>query len=139
MAKKIVLIEDPPLKTCVGCRTCELACSFYHEKAFNPKKSRIRIARKGPGISISYPIVCVQCPEAPCIEACPTKAIVREDGTGTVMIHEDMCIGCGACVPSCPYDAICMDPEKNIALKCDLCGGRPACVRYCPQRVLRFM
>ena len=136
MAKKIVLIEDLPLKTCVGCRTCELACSFEHDETFNPKKSRIRIARKGP--AISYPVVCVQCLKAPCMEACPTKAIVRDPKTNAVVVREDLCNGCGACIPSCPFNAIFMHPEKNIAIKCDLCGGRLACIKYCPQRVLRY-
>ena len=135
--KRVVLKESPPLNTCVGCRTCELVCSFEHEKTFNPKKSRIRIVQKEPGIS--RPIVCVQCSKAPCIEACPTKAITRDDKTGVVVIHEDLCNGCGLCIPKCPFNAIFMHPEQKIAIKCDLCGGDPACVKYCPQRVLHYI
>lgn len=136
MAKRVVLKESPPINTCVGCRTCELACSFEHGKTFNPEKSRIRIVRREP--AISYPVVCVQCSKAPCMEACPSKAIVRDPKTNIVVISEDLCNGCGACVPSCPFNAIFMHPEKKIAIKCDLCGGDPACVRYCPQRVLHY-
>jgi carbon-monoxide dehydrogenase iron sulfur subunit len=136
MAKRIVLVEDPPLKTCVGCRTCELACSFFHEKVFNPQKSRVQVIREE--LAISRPILCVQCSDPPCAAACPQGAIVRDEKTGAVIVIEEKCTGCGACVEVCPFGAIWLHPEKRIAIKCDLCGGAPACVKYCPQRVLRY-
>ena len=136
MAKKIVLVEDPPIKTCVGCRTCELACSFYHEKTFNPEKSRIRIFRTEP--AISYPVVCGQCPEAPCINACPAHAIACDTGSGTVLINEELCTGCGLCIEKCPHNAVFLHPDKRVAIKCDLCGGNPACIKFCPGRVLQL-
>ena len=34
------------MKSCGGCRTCELACSFHHEKNFNPKISSLKILDK---------------------------------------------------------------------------------------------
>jgi len=36
---------DP--EKCVGCQTCEYACSFGKEKAFSAVKSRIRVVREG--------------------------------------------------------------------------------------------
>jgi len=136
MAKRIVLVEDPPLKTCVGCRTCELACSFFHEKVFNPQKSRVQVIREE--LAISRPIFCVQCSDPPCAAACSQGAIVRNTKTGAVIIVEDLCTGCGACIEACPFRAIWLHPEKKIAIKCDLCGGLPVCVKYCPQRVLLY-
>jgi len=35
------MIFDMP--ECGGCRTCELACSFHHEKKFNPEISSLKI------------------------------------------------------------------------------------------------
>ena len=135
MVKRIVLTEDPPLKTCVGCRTCELACSFFHEKKFNPQKSRIRIVQGGP--AINHPVVCMQCADAPCMEACPENAIYREK-SGVVLVDEERCTGCGACVEACPFRAIWLHPSTKKAIKCDLCQGTPQCVEYCPQGVLRY-
>ena len=136
MGKRVVLKQNPPLTTCVGCRTCELACSFVHYKTFNPKKSRILISQRER--AINFPVVCAQCSKAPCMEVCPSKAIVRDSKTNAVIIREDLCDGCGACIQSCPLKAIFMHPEKNIAIKCDLCGGDPSCVKHCPQSVLYY-
>ncbi len=39
---------------CVGCRTCEIACSFHHRRVFAPELSSLEV-REGtewPGISI---------------------------------------------------------------------------------------
>lgn len=41
------MIFDMP--TCGGCRTCELACSYYHEGDFNPALSSIIIHEKEMG------------------------------------------------------------------------------------------
>jgi len=30
-------------KSCVGCRTCEMACSFHHQRIFQPSISSIKI------------------------------------------------------------------------------------------------
>lgn len=136
MAKRIVLVEDPPLKTCVGCRTCELACSFSHEKKFNTQKSRIRIIREE--FAVSRPVFCVQCSDPPCAAACLQGAIVRDAKIGAVVVSEDLCTGCGACVEACQFGAIWLHPERGVVVKCDLCGGDPACVKYCPQRVLLY-
>ena len=47
-----------------------------------------------------------------------------------VIVNKETCIGCGACVPSCPFDAIVMQEGKaEINEKCTMCG---ACVPVCP-------
>ena len=47
-----------------------------------------------------------------------------------VIVNKEKCVGCGACVPSCPFDAIAMqDGKANITEKCTVCG---ACVPVCP-------
>jgi Fe-S-cluster-containing hydrogenase component 2 len=39
---------------CIGCRTCEIACSYHHRRAFNPKMAslKIRTVEEGPGILV---------------------------------------------------------------------------------------
>lgn len=47
-----------------------------------------------------------------------------------VIVNQEKCIGCGACVPACPFDAIVMQESKAyINEKCTMCG---ACVSVCP-------
>ena len=47
-----------------------------------------------------------------------------------VKVDKEKCIGCGACVGSCPVDAITVDDKAEIdAEKCIDCGN---CVDECP-------
>ena len=43
--------------------------------------------------------VCKHCTHAACLDVCPTGALFRTE-FGTVVVQEDVCIGCGYCVPA---------------------------------------
>ena len=116
---------------CTGCRICELYCALIRERVLNPKKARLRVERREP--AIDKPIVCRQCADPPCAKACPTDAIARNPKTEIVLVNENKCIGCGACVEACPFGAIWLHPERYKAIKCDLCGQ---CIPRCPTGAL---
>jgi Fe-S-cluster-containing dehydrogenase component len=67
---------------------------------------------------------------------------VQEYGK-VVLVDHGKCIGCKACVASCPYGARFMHPE-GYADKCTFCihraekGQLPACVEVCPTRCMTF-
>lgn len=51
-----------------------------------------------------------------------------------VIVNQEKCIGCGACVPNCPFGAIEMqDGLARITEGCTLCG---ACVSVCPAEAI---
>ena len=51
----------------------------------------------------------------------------------TAWIDEEMCSGCGTCIPLCPYKAITRDEERTIAVIDEaLCKGCGTCVAACP-------
>ena len=129
-----VLVIYP--EKCTGCGLCEHACSFEHEKEFNPSLSRIKVERN-ESRGFFTPCVCTQCEYAPCIKVCPTDALVKNIKTGIVEWHKDECIGCGLCVPACPFGAIMF--VNGEVIKCDLCNGDPECVKICPADALRFI
>lgn len=142
---------------CIGCYACTLAC-----KVENASPSGIWMA---PVIEREFgafpdarkaflPLLCNHCADAPCMAACPTRAISRR-ADGIVLIDQDVCCGTRACVIACPYGAIHYydrpDPlhtpferarvvhhQAGTAKKCTFCAPRidrglqPACVEACP-------
>jgi Fe-S-cluster-containing hydrogenase component 2 len=121
-------------RECTGCRICELACSAKNEGVMSTEFSRIRVYPFPPGLDV--PVVCAQCDQAPCLEACPLELLLRDHESGAVMIDEELCNGCGSCVKACPAQAIFIHPKRNVAIKCHLCRGEPECVKHCPTGAL---
>lgn len=124
-------------RTCTGCRSCELACSFHHYKENNPARALLRII-KIEEESLDIPVVCRHCARAPCMESCPEKAIVRDPQTGAVKILQSKCIGCKICISACPFGIIVVDPKTREVRKCDLCDGNPVCAKVCPTGAIVF-
>ncbi|WP_165986678.1 4Fe-4S dicluster domain-containing protein [Streptomyces sp. YIM 98790] len=87
--------------------------------------------------------VCKHCTEAGCLDVCPTGSLFRTE-FGTVVVQEDICNGCGYCVPACPYGVIDQRPDDGRAWKCTLCydrlgeGMEPACAKACPTDSIQF-
>ncbi len=88
--------------------------------------------------------VCKHCVHAPCLEACPTGAIIRTE-YDTVYVQQDICNGCGYCVVACPFGVIARDEQgHHTAQKCTLCYDRlkddmaPACAKACPTASIQF-
>jgi formate dehydrogenase iron-sulfur subunit len=87
--------------------------------------------------------VCKHCTQAACLDVCPTGALFRTE-FGTVVVQEDVCNGCGYCVPACPYGVIDQRAGDGRAWKCTLCydrlsvGMEPACAKACPTDSIQF-
>ena len=87
--------------------------------------------------------VCKHCTHAGCLDVCPTGALFRTE-FGTVVVQQDICNGCGYCVPACPYGVIDRRPGDGRAHKCTLCydrlqdGMEPACAKACPTDSIQF-
>ena len=45
------------------------------------------------------------------------------------------CNSCGACITSCPQQAIPVEPRETANLECSLCG---TCARVCPQQAITY-
>ena len=87
--------------------------------------------------------VCKHCTHAACLDVCPTGAIFRTE-FGTVVVQQDICNGCGYCVPACPYGVLDKREDDGRIFKCTLCydrlsaGQEPACAKACPTDSIQF-
>ena len=87
--------------------------------------------------------VCKHCTHAACLDVCPTGALFRTE-FGTVVVQEDICNGCGYCIPACPYGVIDQRKDDGRAWKCTLCYDRigdgltPACAKACPTESIQY-
>ena len=128
------------LSTCIGCHACSVACKAEFDVPLGAFRDTVKYVEDGeyPTATRHFiPVLCNQCEDAPCLDACPTDAIVRLPN-GEVTIDEGDCNLNRFCMSACPYGAIYEDPDKNVAQKCTFCehrtsqGQQPACVDACP-------
>jgi len=87
--------------------------------------------------------VCKHCTHAACLDVCPTGSLFRTE-FGTVVVQEDICNGCGYCIPACPFGVIDQRKGDGRAWKCTMCydrlhvGLEPACAQACPTNSIQF-
>jgi formate dehydrogenase iron-sulfur subunit len=171
---------------CIGCKACEVACKEWNlvpedglvwtgESYDNTSELGANTWRHVAFIEQEKPLfvddgegglrwlmssdVCKHCTEAACLDVCPTGALFRTEFE-TVVVQEDVCNGCGYCVPACPFGVLdkrhlpehSADPppgplgrkEDGRVWKCTLCydrlkgGHEPACAKACPTDSIQF-
>jgi tetrathionate reductase subunit B len=121
---------------CIECRSCAAACFYGHDDL-----PIVHFARLGAAM---LPALCRQCPDAPCVTACPGEAMQR-DGQGTVYRAVFRCRGCGSCARACPFGVLSTEMYRGEIARCDLCYDRlesglsPRCVASCPTGALQFI
>ena len=154
---------------CIGCKACEVACkewnnlpaddlgltgdSYDNTGELSADTWRhVRFVEQSVRSDAQTPFqsgwlmmsdVCKHCHNAPCVEACPTGALFRTE-FDTVVVQQDICNGCGYCVPACPFGVVDVSPLDGKAHKCTLCydrlkgGLEPACAKACPTDSIQF-
>jgi Fe-S-cluster-containing hydrogenase component 2 len=106
---------------------------------YNPTRSRIRVVRIYPTTNAA--LNCRLCEDAPCVIACPRKALSQSALNGVILVNESLCNGCGWCIKVCEFGSIFLDPTKPTVCICDLCSereGGPACIEWCPEEALEL-
>jgi formate dehydrogenase iron-sulfur subunit len=174
---------------CIGCKACEVACkewnvipedglvwtgesydntstlgaNSWRHVAFVEQRVPAR-ADDGSDDPLRWLMssdVCKHCTHAACLDVCPTGALFRTE-FGTVVVQEDVCNGCGYCVPACPFGVLDKrhlprgpqdaplaherlgTKEDGRVWKCTLCydrlkgGHEPACAKACPTDSIQF-
>ena len=97
------LFRDHNMFNCVGCRVCELVCSYHHKRVFMPSISSIEVHELGKGkyaVSVfsedcNQRIKCDNCREEEfplCVMLCPTEVIcIGPKGIEVIQTYE--CVG----------------------------------------------
>ncbi|MGW0480191.1 4Fe-4S dicluster domain-containing protein [Nonomuraea sp. NPDC003214] len=147
---------------CIGCKACEVACkewnavpddvlgftgmSYDNTVGLGASTWRHVAFVEQPHPDFRWLMasdVCKHCTEAACLDVCPTGSLFRTE-FGTVVVQEDVCNGCGYCVPACPYGVIGKREGDGLAHKCTMCydrlgaGMEPACAKTCPTDSIQF-
>ncbi len=158
---------------CIGCKACEVACKEWNQLPADGMKltgmsydntrelsattwrhvtfvEQMTTPDADDGRMPAYQShwlmmsdVCKHCANAACLQACPTGALFRTE-FDTVVVQQDICNGCGYCVPLCPFGVIDLSPHDGKAHKCTLCydrlkgGFEPACAKACPTESIQF-
>jgi len=66
-----------------------------------------------PNVKRLYiPVLCNHCEDAPCLKACPNKAIFRRPD-GIVLIDQNRRRGTGACVSAYPYGNVYLNKSDS--------------------------
>ena len=133
-------------RLCVGCADCVVACATENDVPLGHCRDWIVEEVRGSYPSSRLEIRsqrCNHCDQPPCVGCCPTGASHVQDPGDVVLVDHEKCIGCKACLASCPYDARFVHPE-GYADTCTFCHHRtskgvdPACVSVCPTRCMAF-
>jgi formate dehydrogenase iron-sulfur subunit len=174
---------------CIGCKACEVACkewnvipedgldwtgqsydntgelsaNTWRHVAFieQDKPQKLDDESPEPLRWLMESDVCKHCTHAGCLDVCPTGSLFRTE-FGTVVVQEDVCNGCGYCVPACPFGVLDKrhlpkrpqdaplalpllgEKEDGRVWKCTLCydrlkgGHEPACAKACPTDSIQF-
>jgi formate dehydrogenase iron-sulfur subunit len=150
---------------CIGCKACEVACKEWNQVPEDGLNFTGMSFDNSEGLSadtwrhvafieqgkpddgdfrwLMSSDVCKHCTHAACLDVCPTGALFRTE-FGTVVVQEDVCNGCGYCVPACPYGVIDKREGDGRVWKCTLCydrlgeGMEPACAKACPTNSIQF-
>lgn len=149
---------------CIGCKACQTACMEWNDLrdeigtnvgAYqNPPDlsdqswTLMRFAEyENPKGDLEWLIRkdgCMHCADPGCLKACPAPGAIVQYANGIVDFHEENCIGCGYCIPACPFDIPRISKKDHKAYKCTLCSDRvavglePACIKACPTGALVF-
>ncbi len=136
---------------CIGCEACSIACKVEN----NSVDYWIKVETQGgankdtpggsfPNLTMEFlPKLCNHCENPPCVDSCPEDALQKRND-GIVILDQELCSGCQACLTACPYNIIVFNENDNVVEKCHFCAHRvdqglePFCLICCEGQAIHF-
>lgn len=148
-SKRLGIVVDQ--ERCIGCQACSVACKLENNSSgywinVETQGSDIKDTPIGkfPDLELNFlPKLCNHCENPPCVDSCPVDALQKRDD-GIVILNQETCNLCKACLDACPYGIIVLNENEQVAEKCNLCvhridqGLQPFCVICCEGQALYF-
>ena len=116
------------LDICSKCGECGMLCSYIQHSGNNGITNLRELAH--------FAIICRGCDDAPCVAACPWKALEMQE-YNTMKRYMMRCTSCKSCSRACPFGTIYPETIPFLLSNCDFCIGRakdddsPICVESC--------
>ncbi len=121
---------------CIGCRLCELFCSFKHKNTFSRNANHIRIVTNQ--YHATYEIqLCDHCESKECLAICSDQAITYNAAEDRVQIERDNCTLCMNC-SDLKCNGVIFRDHNEAPFICDLCDNQPICAEVCPTEAITF-
>lgn len=134
------------LTRCIGCRSCERACSLEHDLPAPPVDDHFDILEGYPDTETRRPdhraftvvnrfvskrsdhplfrkIQCNHCLEPACLTSCFVNAYTKTP-EGAVIYNPDVCVGCRTCMVACPFSIPAFKYDSALGarvMKCNFC------------------
>jgi anaerobic dimethyl sulfoxide reductase subunit B (iron-sulfur subunit) len=130
---------------CVQCHACEVACKAWNGVEYGVRWRKVLDLWSGAFPAITnktFSLSCLHCANPACVEACPEKALTKNEENGVVTLDQSKCKACRTCTSACPFH-IPQYGQTGVMQKCSFCidrltrGQQPACVATCPGEALK--
>ena len=134
------------LSRCIGCRSCEAACSREHglappdeppenfqlleqpmQEVRRPDQNAFTVVNSYESALSDHPlfkkIQCNHCLEPACLTACFVNAYTKTP-EGAVIYDADVCVGCRTCMVACPFSIPAFRYDSAFEariMKCNFC------------------
>ncbi len=132
-----MILAAPRMARCIGCDSCMLACARVVYRSLSPHVAALQIRSAGGIMGRMVAHICMACADpAPCVEACPTAALMPRTGGRGMTYRKAQCTGCHNCVEACPIQVLGWDERENGPVPCIFCGQ---CARFCPHACLELV